>query len=164
LTYFGPSLAELHADYAKLGRIDERAPIAAREETTVDASAAVVWQKLSDVRAWASNLEPGVRRISVPDGVRVDARFSRTAGGARMRARFAVVDVERELAWTGSAFGIKVAHRFTLEPLSGTRTRIVVEESMAGPPLAALFNTGKLGALLRDSLRTLKAAAEGATR
>ena len=164
LTYFGPSLAQLHGDYAKKSRIDERAPIAAHEETTVHAPAGVVWQKLSDVPAWATNLEPGVRKINVPSGVRVDARFSRTAGGARMRSRFAVVNPERELAWTGSAFGMKVVHRFTLEPLSTTSTRVVVEESMAGPPLAALFSTGKLRALLRGSLGTLKAAAEATTR
>ena len=78
-----------------------------------------------------------------------------------MRARFAVVDPEHELAWTGSAFGLKVVHRFVLDPLGTTGTRVFVEESMAGPPLAALFTTDKLRSLLRSSLQTLKGAAEG---
>lgn len=164
LTYFGPSLARLHTEYAKTGRIDDRAPIAAHEETSVLAPAGVVWQKLSDVPAWVQNLEPGARNISVPDGVRVDSRFSRTAGGARMRAEFAVVDVERALAWTSSAFGMRAVHRFTLDPVSASSTQVMVEESMAGPPLAALFSSSKLRALLCSSMETLRAAAEAARR
>jgi hypothetical protein len=164
LTYVGPSLAELHTDYAKQRRIDGRAPIAGREVVEVDAPVGVVWQVLSDVAAWATSLEPGVRDINLPEGVRVDASFTRVAGGARMRARFAVVDPERELAWTGSSFGLKAVHRFVLEPLSATSTLVVIEESMAGAPLAALFTTDRLCELLRRSLCTLKAAAEEKAR
>lgn len=162
MTYVGPSLARLHADYAKAHRIDEHAPAAAREAIEVDVPVGLVWQRLADVPAWHTNLEPGVKAIELPAGVRVDAPFARTAGGVRMRARFAVVDGERELAWSGSALGLKVVHRFALEPLGPSRTRVVVEESMAGPPLAVLFTTDRLRTLLRNSLHVLKRAAEEA--
>jgi hypothetical protein len=163
LTYAGPSLAVLHAAYAKQHRIDNRAPLHGRETMEVSAPASVVWRRLSDVPAWNANLEPGVKDVDLPDGVRVDAPFARTAGGVRMRARFAVVDPEHELAWTGVALGLKVAHRFVLEPCGEGGTRVVVEESMAGPPLAALVTTVKLRSLLRRSLQTLKGASEQTT-
>ncbi len=84
--------------------------------------------------------------------------------GATMKARFAVVEPDRELAWTGEAFGAKVVHRYTLEAAPGGGTRVMVEESMASPLLPLFFYTsGKLQGLLEECLATLKAAVE-ATR
>ena len=163
LFYTGPSLRDLHEDYAKKHRIDDRAAIRGRREITVTASPAVVWAVLSDIERWDVNLEPGVHDIRVPGGVTVDARFTRVNKGAKMTARFAVVDPERELAWTGSAFGAKVVHRFALEARPDGGTRVVVVESMAGLLLAVFFYTSaKLQGLLETSLATLKAAAEAA--
>lgn len=160
LTYRGPSLRVLHEDYAKQRRIDEQAPIRGRRETVVNAPVDRVWETLTDVPSWATTLEPGVTNIRLERGVRVDAMFTRSNQGARMRARFAVVAENRELAWTGAAFGAKVVHRFQLSPTSDEATRVVVEESMAGPLLGLFFGTDKLTALLETSLQTLKAAAE----
>ncbi len=162
LTYRGPSLAQLHEEYAKGHRIDDRAPFQGRRETVIDAAVDRVWRTLTDVPAWDTNLEPGVTNIRLENGVAVDATFRRSNKGARMTARFAVVKKDRELAWTGQAFGAKVVHRFELEPESAGTTRVVVEESMAGPLLAVLFSTAKLVDLLDTSLRTLKSAAESA--
>ena len=162
LFYPGPSLAELHENYAKKHRIDDRAPFRGRREVVVTAPADRVWAILSNVTAWDKNLEPGVHDIHVEQGVVVDAPFTRTNKGAKMKARFAVVDQQRELAWTGSvAGGAKAVHRYFLEPLPGSTTRVTVEESMAGPILAlAFFSNAKLHALLENSLATLKSAAE----
>ncbi len=163
LFYTGPSLRELHEDYAKKQRIDDRAAITGRRDITVNAPPAVVWALLSDVTHWDKNLEPGVHDIRVPDGVLVDAPFTRVNKGATLKARFAVVEPERELAWTGSAFGAKVVHRYILEALPGGGTRVVVEESMAGPLLAVFFYTSrKLQGLLETCLATLKTSAETA--
>jgi hypothetical protein len=160
LTYRGPSLAALQHDYAKNRRIDDAAPIRGRAEVVVAASAERVWQILADVAAWGSTLEPGVRGIRLDHGVTVDAEFVRSNKGARMRARFAVVDPGRELAWTGAAFGTRVVHCYILEPTSAHSTRVIVEESMSGALLAFLFSTAKLNALLQGSLSALKSAAE----
>ena len=161
LFYTGPSLPELHEDYAKKHRIDDRAAIRGRREIIVAAPPAVVWAVLSDVGHWDANLEPGVHDIRVPDGVVTDARFTRVNKGATMKARFAVVEPERELAWTGSAFGAKVMHRYVLAAWPDGGTRVMVEESMAGPLLAVFFYTsGKLAGLLETCLATLKTAAE----
>jgi len=93
---------------------------------------------------WHTTLEPGVRRIRLPHGVQVDAPFTRSNKRVRMRARFALVDPDRELAWTGSGLGSRVVHRITLEPRPDDTTKVVAEESMAGPLLSILFSTTKL--------------------
>jgi hypothetical protein len=77
-----------------------------------------------------------------------------------MKARFAVIEAPREIAWTGAAFGAKVVHRFTLESTDDNSTRVVTEESMAGPLFGLLFNNKKLDAVLTESLDTLKKASE----
>ncbi|WP_020386439.1 SRPBCC family protein [Kribbella catacumbae] len=160
LFYTGPSIAVLHEEYAKKSRIDDRAAIQGRREITIAAPIERVWQKLSDVPNWATNLEPGVKDIQLENGVAVDSRFTRVKGGAKMKARFAVVNGPQEIAWTGAALGAKVVHRFTLESVSENTTRVVVEESMAGPLFGLLFNNKKLDAVLVESLETLKLASE----
>jgi hypothetical protein len=135
----------------------------ARAEAVINAPVDAVWAKLSDVAAWDTNLEPGVRRIRLEAGVTVDSRFFRTVKGARLRARFAVVDPERELAWSGVSLGVKVVHRFVLASRGPSQTFVVVEESMAGPPLAAAFSSRQLREVLRQSLETLRRASEVAS-
>lgn len=160
LFYTGPSIAVLHEEYARKSRIDERAAIQSRREITIAAPIERVWEKLSDVPNWDTNLEPGVKDIQLENGVTVDGRFTRVKGGAKMKARFAVVNSPHELAWTGAAFGAKVVHRFTLESTADNTTQVTVEESMAGPLFGLLFNTKKLDAVLTESLTTLKQASE----
>jgi hypothetical protein len=152
----------LHERYAKEHRIDDAAPVQARADVTIDAPPTLVWERLVDVAAWPTNLEAGVHNITVPDGVNIDAEFRRTIKGARLRARFAVVDPARELGWTGRSLGIKVVHRYTLEAVSEIRTRVVVEESMAGPPMIALISSAKLETQLRQSLARLRSVSEPA--
>jgi hypothetical protein len=163
LGYRGPSLTTLHEQYAKQHRIDDAAPVRARANVTIDAPATEVWDKLVDVAAWRTNLEPDVRNTSVPSGVTVDAAFSRTIKGARLHATFAVVDHGRELAWTGRSLGIKVVHRYTLDAVSDSRTRVMVDESMAGPPMIALINSVKLESQLGRSLALLRSVSERTT-
>jgi len=155
-------LTTLHERYAKRHRIDDAAPVQARADATISASPVEVWERLVDVAAWSTNLEPGVHNITVPNGVAVDAEFSRSIKGARLRAVFAVVEPACELAWTGRSLGIKVVHRYTLEAVAQDRTRVVVEESMAGPPLIVLINSAKLEMRLQQSLSLLRSVSETA--
>ena len=160
VTYRGPALPVLHEEYAKEHQIDELAPIHGRREILVNAPVRRVWRILSDVPNWADTLEPGVKNIQLDHGVRVDAPFRRSNKGARMNAQFAVLHEDHEIAWTGSAFGAKAVHRFLLHAVDEKTTRVVVEESMAGPLLGLYFNIAKLTTLLEASLHNLKTAAE----
>ncbi len=160
MTYRGPSLATLHEDYAKKGRIDDRAPIRGRRAVTIDAPVDVVWNTLTDLPRWNEILEPETKNVSAADGIVPDAPFSRTIRRASITAIFAVVEENRELAWTGSSFGANVVHRFQLERSGKSTTRVLVEESMAGRLLGMFLDAEKLATTLETSLRGLKRAAE----
>jgi Polyketide cyclase / dehydrase and lipid transport len=160
LTYRGPAITVLHEEYAKQHRIDDRAAIQGRHEVLVSAPVELVWELLTDVPNWADTLEPGVKYIHLPHGVAVDAPFARTNNGARINARFAVVDENRELSWTGSTLGIKAVHRLLLERSEAGETWVVSTESMAGPLLGVMFSNAKMQAALETSLASLTAAAQ----
>ena len=93
-------------------------------------------------------------------GVRPDARFTWVNGRAHLQSRFAVVDVGRELTWTGTSLGVKAVHRHVLEPRGDGTTRLFSEESMAGPLLVLFFSRAKLRAALEKWLRAIQTVAQ----
>lgn len=159
LFYRGPSLDVLHERYAKRGRIDENAPITASRAIGIDAPVARVWAQLSNPAGWG-RLDPDIDDVRLAGAVGTDVSFTWKNGSARIRSRFAVVDEERELTWTGVSFGAKVVHRHLLEPTASGGTRLVCEESMAGPPITLLFSSAKLDTALERWLTAIKAGSE----
>jgi uncharacterized protein YndB with AHSA1/START domain len=160
LFYSGPSIGVLHEEYAKKGRIDEKAPITATYEVRIEAPVERVWELLSNPPDWGT-FDPDIHDVHLDSGVKPDARFTWRNGKARMKSRFAVVDAEQEITWTGVAYGAKVIHRHVLEPTGGGgATRLFCEESMVWPLLALFFDSAKLQTGLKKWLTTLKTAAE----
>jgi len=160
LFYSGPSIGVLHEEYAKKGRIDEKAPITTAYEVCIEAPVERVWELLSDPPNWET-FDPDIHDVHLDSGVKADARFTWRNGTVRMKSRFAVVEGAREITWTGVAYGAKVVHRHVLGPTGdGGATRLLCEESMAGPLLILFFNNAKLQAGLKKWLGALKTAAE----
>lgn len=159
LLYRGPTLQTLHEQYAKQGRIDERAPVSAASSIDIDAAPEQVWQVLSCVDAWPT-VDPAISQVQLPEGVAVDAAFSWTNGGARIRSRFAVVEQCRELTWTGVSFGARAVHRHLLHRIDDGTTRLASQESMAGPFLSLFYSRTKLVHGLAAWLSAIKTAAE----
>lgn len=89
LLYTGPSLQNLHATYAKQGRIDTAAAIQSHAEILIYAPVAP------------------------------DATFTWKSGPSTIKSTFAVVEPEKELTWTGISFGAKAVDRHTLEATDG---------------------------------------------
>jgi hypothetical protein len=159
LFYAGPTLTELHEEYAKQGRLDENAPVRAVDSITIAAPAAVVWRLISDMRDWPRWRSDA--RVTRLGAVEVDARFRWKIRGASIRSTFAVVAPERELAWTGVAMGwIKAIDRIRLAVAEDGGTTVTMEESMSGPLLTLFYSEGKLRQGHQDMLRMLKTAAE----
>jgi uncharacterized protein YndB with AHSA1/START domain len=154
----GPAIEVLHEEYAKQGRIDERAPVTASHQVRIDAPVATVWDLLTDVAGWPA-WDRGVHRVHAEPGPIVDAEFRWSNGRARMRSRFAVVRPGHEITWTGVSMGIKAVHRNVLEA-DGDGTIVTSEESMAGPLLVLLMNDAKLRAQFDAWHTALKTAAE----
>jgi uncharacterized protein YndB with AHSA1/START domain len=160
LFYSGPSIEVLHEEYAKKGRIDEKEPITTAYKVRIEASVERVWELLSDPPNWET-FDPDIHDVRLNSGVKADARFTWSNGKVRMKSRFAVVDAAREITWTGVASGAKAVHRHVLEPTGDDgATRLLCEESMAGPLLILFFNNAKLQAGLKKWLGALKTAAE----
>jgi hypothetical protein len=92
--------------------------------------------------------------------VAVDAPFTWTNGRARISSRFAVVDPCRELTWTGVSSGARAVHRHLLQPVDDRTTRLISQESMAGPLLTLFYPSSKLAQGLTAWLTAIKTAAE----
>lgn len=159
LFYTGPSIDSLHAEYAKKGRIDPRAPVSAKQEVIINAPAGRVWSVLSDPAGWPL-IDEAIHDVELDGPVTEDTRFDWSNGKARMKSRFAVVDPERELTWTGTSMGAKAVHRHVLTADGDGRTRLLSEESMAGPFLTLLFPSSKLAAGMDNWLDGIRARAE----
>src|SRR3954449_7546963 len=102
LFYAGPSADVLYEDYARRGRIDELAPIAARGEVVIDAPAERVWELLRHPERW-ERFASEIRDVQLADGVVEGGHFTWRNGKTKLTSRFAVVDPARELTWTGMA-------------------------------------------------------------
>jgi hypothetical protein len=158
LFYTGPSLAVLHSEYARRGRIDAAAPVTNTSSLLVGASVRQVWAALCDLRNRAT-WDPDFRLRELAH-VTPGASFRWTIRGARIRSTFAVVDPERELTWTGTSTGLKAVDRNLLEPVDSGRTRVTVQESLAGPLLTLFYSPAKLRAGHEAYLTALKTAVE----
>jgi hypothetical protein len=161
LLYAGPGIDTLHAEYAARGRIDTRAPATASRDVVMAAPVATVWALLSDPRGWG-RIDPAIHDIRLDAPVRPGTRFTWRNGRAKITSRFAVVDPEREIAWTGVSSGARAVHRHLLTAQGEHHTHLMSEESMAGPLLPLFFGSAKLAASLESWLAAIKAAAERA--
>jgi uncharacterized protein YndB with AHSA1/START domain len=160
LFYSGPSIEVLQEEYAKKGRIDDKAAVKASHEVRIEAPVVRVWELLSDVLGWGM-WYPDVYDVHLDSGVKADARFTWTNGKSRIKSTFAVVDAEREITWTGVSSGAKAVDRNVLQPTGdGGATRVFCEESMAGTLLVLFFDSAKLKAGMEAWLSALKMAAE----
>jgi uncharacterized protein YndB with AHSA1/START domain len=161
LLYRGPDIEALQDQYAKRGRIDDRAPVTTSYEIVIDAPVERVWDLLGNPAGWPS-FDPRIHDVHIDAGVRAaeGVPFTWSNGRARMRSSFALVDPGREITWTGVSSGFKVVHRHLLEATADGGTRVRCEESMAGPFLVLFFNGAKLRAALEQWLTALKTAAE----
>ncbi|MEV0231850.1 SRPBCC family protein [Nonomuraea sp. NPDC050786] len=163
LLYTGPALDDLHEQYAKKGRIDERAAVRARCDVAIDAPVETVWDVLATPAAW-SRIDPAIHDVRLGGAVAPDTSFSWVNGKAKIQSRFAVVRRDEELTWTGVSFGARAVHRHLLLSRADGGTDLEVSESMAGPLLGLFFGEAKLQAALTSWTAGIKRAAEAVRR
>jgi hypothetical protein len=162
LFYSGPPLPVLHEEYAKRGKVDEQAQLHEMARIDIAAPLSTVWQVLVDVAGWP-RWHPKIRSVTLdPAGVRVDAPFRWVSGRSTINSRFAVVEPEQELTWTGVSTGVRAVHRNVLRELPGGQVHLLTEESMAGAVIGALLPGRFLRKSLQEWVDLLKNAAEAA--
>jgi hypothetical protein len=159
LFYSGPSFSTLHEEYAKKGRIDDRAPVQTSGHIDIDSPVEQVWELLVDLPRWPA-INPAFSDVQLEGAANVDVRFSFKLNNFPIKATLAVVDPCRQLTWTGLSLWFKAVDRHLLEPLPGGGTRLHMAESFSGI-LAPLFVTSaRLRAQHDKSLAAFKRAVE----
>lgn len=145
LFYSGPSRSDLHEAYAKMGRIDENAPIQTRSDIYINAPITRVWEQLIDLPAWPT-IDPSFRKVRLESSMAVDASFSFVLNNFPIRAQIAVFEPGRQLVWTGVSLWFKAIDQHRLEPGPDGGTRYTIAESLAGVLAPLFINSAQLKA------------------
>jgi hypothetical protein len=68
--------------------------------------------------------DPAIRDVRLDRAVAPGTRFAWRNGRARITSRFAVVDPEREITWSGLSYGAKAVHRHVLAACDENHTHL----------------------------------------
>jgi uncharacterized protein YndB with AHSA1/START domain len=156
----GPSLATMH-EGAMAGRVQEGAPLHARQTVTIAAPRERVYALLTDFGGWP-RWQPNIAKVDPPAAVEPGARFTWVNGGSEISSQLAAVKPHELLAWTGSVSTAKAVHVWHLSSPSPETTRVDVEETMDGLLLTWFYGQKDLEAEMARSLANLERAAESA--
>jgi uncharacterized protein YndB with AHSA1/START domain len=154
----GPSLAAMH-EAATAGRVQEGAPLHARQTITIAAPRERVYAVLTDFGAWP-RWQPNITKVTPPPAVEPGARFQWVNGGSVISSQLAAVEPNELLAWTGSVSTAKAVHVWRFSSPSPQTTEVEVEETMDGFLLTWFYGQKDLDAEVARSLEHLKRAAE----
>lgn len=143
LLYNGPTLGILHEDFAKQGKLDEKASVISRSQINVNAPLEKVWKVVYQIMEWQEFL-PHFKKIQIDSDVKTDAQFTFSLNNMPIKAKFAVVKENQELTWTGLSLWTKAIDRITLKSLDHANTQLTLEESLSGALIAIFVNEKQL--------------------
>jgi uncharacterized protein YndB with AHSA1/START domain len=134
-------------------------PVYVRNEITVAAPPAEVWQRLVRAQQWPDwfSRAKKVRMLEGGPDLAVGARVRWHMLGADIAVTVRRAEATRRLDWEGGAAGVHAYHAWLLEPVAGG-TRIVTEETERGP-LPSLLRWYLRGALHRAHQEWLESLA-----
>ncbi len=141
-------------------KINEKAPVSAKNALSIQAPAARVWEVLTDIDRWAE-WQQDITLPKLQGSLAPGAVFTWKTGGAPITSTLHTVDKPLAFGWTGKTFGMLAIHNWTLHEQNGV-TEVRVEESMEGllaKLLKKSFQQNLEGGMLRW-LEALKATAE----
>ena len=140
--------------------VNKQAPVVGSSEIAIAVAPEVAWDVLTAIERWPTR-NPAIKAVSLQGDVVQGSKFRWKSGPGTITSTIRDVNEARRIAWTGTSFGIKATHVYTLEPCDGG-TFVRTEESYEGL-LAGLFRA-RLQSMLDDSLHSgllhLKAEAE----
>lgn len=155
------SSADRLEQLAQNGQIQEKAPIKASSEITINASPERVWQLLANINDWPK-WQSDITKAEMRGPLQPGTEFFWTSG-TQVHSRLALVHPPRVLAWTGQAYKAKAVHVWTIEPTVAGQTLVNTSESMDGFMLSVFYSSKKLKESQEHWLNSLKAAAERAS-
>jgi uncharacterized protein YndB with AHSA1/START domain len=143
------------------GQIQENAPVKASVEIVIDASPEKVWRFLTDIDQWPT-WQSAISAARIDGPLEPGTTFVWTNGGPRIKSRIAIVHPAAQLAWTGTTFGAKAIHVWSLELLPAGGTHVKTTESIDGFMLrmGLFYSSNDLAKSLKEWLEALKRKAE----
>lgn len=144
---------------ASVGAIQNDAPVQTSQEIVILAPAEKVWSALTDIDRWPS-WQSDIKEASIAGPLQSGTSFTWTLGSTHIQSKLALVEANRRIAWTGSARGARAVHVWTLQKITGNKTRLKMDESISGWLLPWLYSSQQLEASDRVWLECLKKQAE----
>lgn len=141
-------------------KVDQNAPMTARNEVTIEAPAQRVWSTLTEIDRWPE-WQSAVSSAQLEGPLAVGSRFVWKANGLKIASCIEDLEPSRRIGWTGKALGMNAIHTWKTEP-QDRGTRVLSEESMSGwfIRLIGIFDRDFLSKSLAAALQELKARAE----
>jgi uncharacterized protein YndB with AHSA1/START domain len=143
--------------------IDRDAPVIARDEIVIAAAVESVWERLTNIDAWAE-WNPEIVSAKLDDPLAVGSVFRWTMGGMDIASTVGELVSHQRIAWSGLAQGVMGIHIWNLSPVDGG-TLVQTEESWEGKPVRIQINylQNVLNEAIRNWLENLKHATESAS-
>jgi uncharacterized membrane protein len=157
-TACGPTLQSMHGR-AMTGRVQDDAPLHAKQSITIAAPREHVYAVLTDFANWHS-WQPNVSAVTAPRSVEPGAKFTWKNGSSEISSELAAVTPNELVAWTGSVSTAKAVHVWRFSSPTPDTTQVDVEETMDGFLLTWFYGQKDLDAEMTRSLANLKKAAE----
>jgi uncharacterized membrane protein len=142
---------------ARAGQIHKTAPVTAVVEVVANAPVGLVWKLLADINGWP-RWQSDISRVNAPTPLVFGSDFDWAIDGSPVHSRLELIKAGRRLAWISFTGSRQTIHVWTLEALSGNKTRITSAESMDGKPMP--LTSKELAESDQAWLNALKVAAE----
>jgi hypothetical protein len=144
---------------ARAGVTESDARIKASVEVVIQAPPEKVWSVLTAVNNWPKWQED-IKEAEIMGPIASGTPFTWRSGGTRIRSKIALVEPNKEIAWTGTALNATAVHVWKLERLPGNKTLVKTEESMSGLFLTFFYSSKELETNDQTWLDRLKLEAE----
>lgn len=140
--------------------VNDKAPVIAKNQLEIAASAETVWATLTQIQHWP-DWQKEVKKTVVHGEIKQGTKFFWKAGGLSFKSQIHTSVPASAFGWTGTTIGTSAIHNWFLEA-KGNNTLVRVEESLEGifPRLFTRFFQKSLDTGIMKNLQELKSAAE----
>ncbi len=151
---------EIDSSYQATKNIHENAPVVTKLQIVIDAPIDSVWKVFANVNRWPQ-WQKEIPGSKMDGSFKEGTSFDWKTHGLTIRSTFHTVEKNKEVGWSGPAFGSFAIHNWHFIK-QGNKTVVKVEESMEGWLVWLL--KGKFQAVNKGSLiywlKALKTASE----
>lgn len=123
-------LLEMSSSYQISKTIHTDAPVITKLQIVIEAPVETVWKVFSDVDNW-SQWQKEIPGSKINGPFQAGTSFDWKTHGLTIRSTFHTVNSNREIGWSGPAFGSFAIHNWHFIK-HGNHTTVQVEESMEG--------------------------------